>query len=558
MHSGDAILIEELRSIQREHGWLPAAALHALSERSSVPLYQLHGVASFYPHFRLTPPPTVDVRVCRDMSCHLRGADALAAGLRARLASEGAAGVEVGEASCLGRCDRAPAASINDTILGGLTPDALAHLVVGAAAGRPVAREERMPPPPTLAIDPYEAGERYGALRALRETRDVAGTITVLKQSGLRGLGGAGFGTGLKWEIVRAAPGDPKYVVGNADESEPGTIKDRFIMEHVPHLVVEGMILAGLVTGAREGIIYIRHEYEAQAERLEHEIEHCRQARLLGADALGPGRAFQMRVFVSPGGYICGEESALLEALEGKRGEPRNKPPFPGTHGLWQKPTAINNVETFACVPLILVRGPEAFKRLGEGGAPGLKFVGVSGHVVRPGVYEVPMGTSARDVIFGRAGGMLDGRSLKAWAPSGPSSGYLPASKVDVALDFNALASEGSMLGSGAIVVCDDTTCMLDMALNAVRFFRNESCGKCVPCRVGTAKMVDMLDGIARGAGADLGLLDELSTAMRTASICGLGQIAPAPIASVLAHFRGEVDEHLLRRHCPAGVCPIA
>ncbi|MGH7392140.1 MAG: NADH-ubiquinone oxidoreductase-F iron-sulfur binding region domain-containing protein [Candidatus Rokuibacteriota bacterium] len=555
---GKHILIDELRSIQREHGWLPATALHALSERSNIPLYQLHGVASFYPHFRLTPPPVVDVRVCRDMSCHLRGADALADGLRGRLADAGAAGVAVGDASCLGRCDRAPAASVNDTILGGLTADALAQVVLGAAASRPVPREERMAPAPSLGSDPYEAGDRYGAFRALRETRDVAGTIAALKQSGLRGLGGAGFGTGLKWEIVRAAAGEPKYVVCNADESEPGTIKDRFIMEHLPHLVVEGMMIAGLVTGAREGIVYIRHEYEAQTERLEHEIERCRQAGLLGADAVGPGRPFEMRVFVSPGGYICGEESALLEALEGKRAEPRNKPPFPGTHGLWQKPTAINNVETFACVPLILVRGPEAFKRLGKGGAPGLKFVGVSGHVRRPGVYEVPMGTSAREVIFDRAGGPLEGRRLKGWAPSGPSSGYLPASKLDVALDFNALAAEGSMLGSGAIVVCDDTACMLDMALNAIRFFRNESCGKCVPCRVGTVKMVAMLQGIARGAGADLALLDELAVAMRTASICGLGQIAPAPIASVLTHFRDEVDEHLLRRRCPAGVCPTA
>jgi len=552
-----ADLIDELRNIQREHGWLPAAALHALSERSSIPLYQLHGVASFYPHFRLTPPPVVDVRVCRDMSCHLRGAGALADGLRARLAAGGAAGVAVGDASCLGRCDRAPAASINDTIHGGLTADALAQLVLGAAAGRAVPHEERMAPAPALGIDPYGSGERYGALRALRETRDVAGTLGALKQSGLRGLGGAGFGTGLKWEIVRAAVGEPKYVVCNADESEPGTIKDRFILEHVPHLVVEGMILAGLVTGAREGIIYIRHEYEAQAERLEQELARCREAGLLGPAALGPGRPFAMRVFVSPGGYICGEESALLEALEGKRAEPRNKPPFPGTHGLWQKPTVINNVETFACVPVILVKGPEAFKRLGTGGAFGLKFVGVSGHVRRPGVYEVPMGTSAREVIFDRAGGVAEGRRFKAFAPSGPSSGYLPAATVDVALDFNALAAAGSMLGSGAIVVCDDTACMLDMALNSVRFFRNESCGKCVPCRVGTAKLVSMLEGATRGAGADLALLDELAAAMRSASICGLGQIAPAPIVSVLAHFRDEVDEHLLRRRCPAGVCPM-
>jgi NADH:ubiquinone oxidoreductase subunit F (NADH-binding)/NADH:ubiquinone oxidoreductase subunit E len=554
------MLIDELRVIQREHGYLPVEALRVLAERAQIPLYQLHGVASFYPHFRLTPPPAVEVRVCADMTCHLRGGDDLRRSLQARLVERGPSGVVIHEVSCLGQCDRAPAASINDAIVARLTRDRLEALVDGAAAGGPPPPAEPSPLSSRLQIDPYEPGARYEALRALLASRDVAGLLTTLKSSELRGLGGAGFPTGVKWEIVRGTPGPEKYVVCNADESEPGTIKDRFLMEHVPHLVIEGMILAGVVTGARTGILYVRHEYEAQAAILKTEIDACRRQGLIGDDVLGSGMAFDLTIFLSPGGYICGEESALLEALEGKRAEPRNKPPFPGTHGLWQKPTLINNVETFAFVPLILRNGVEWFKRQGRAGAPGLKFVGVSGHVVRPGVYEVAMGTPAREVIFERAGGVLDGRALKAFAPSGPSSGYLPASMVDVPLDFKSLQQAGSMLGSGAIVVCAEGTCMLDMALNAVRFFRNESCGKCVPCRLGSAKMVGILEEIAHGRGRhqDLDLINELSEAMMLTSICGLGQVAPAPIKSVITHFPEEIEDHVVRRRCPAGVCPMA
>jgi NADH:ubiquinone oxidoreductase subunit F (NADH-binding)/NADH:ubiquinone oxidoreductase subunit E len=554
------MLIDELRAIQEEHGYLPDDALRALAERLDVPVYQLHGVATFFPHFRLVAPPPVEVLVCRDMSCHLRGGDRLTAALEGYVKGTRVAGVAVHETSCLGMCDRAPAAAVNDVSLGPLTPEGLEHVVEEATHGRRPSRPRPGPPPARLGIDPYETPEqRYGVLAALVASQDVASLLATLKASGLRGLGGAMFPTGTKWEIVRAAAGDAKYVVCNADESEPGTIKDRFILEHVPHLLLEGMALAGVTIGAKEGIVYIRHEYAAQVEAVQREIDACHARGVLGPDVLGSGIAFDIRIFVSPGGYICGEESALLEALEGKRAEPRNKPPFPGTHGLWQKPTVINNVETFAFTPLILRQGVEAFKALGRNGAPGLKFVGVSGHVTRPGVFEVPMGTPARDVVFELAGGILGGRQLKAWAPSGPSSGYLPASKIDTPLDHPSLQKEGSMLGSGAIVVCAEGTCMLDMALNSVRFFRNESCGKCVPCRVGTAKLTDILTGIARGRGReeDLAVIDELGLAMAQTSICGLGQIAPAPVQSVIKHFRDEIDAHVRERRCPEGVCPM-
>jgi NADH:ubiquinone oxidoreductase subunit F (NADH-binding) len=424
-------------------------------------------------------------------------------------------------------------------------------------AGVPLPKQVPQPQRVSCESDPYREGERYLALKRLIETRDSTATFATLKSSGLRGLGGAGFPTESKWQLVRQAPGTEKYIVCNADESEPGTFKDRFILTHLPHLVIEGMILASVLTGATKGVLYIRHEYEEQEKILRAEIERCKEAELLGSSILGTDLAFDLEIFVSPGGYICGEESALLEAIEGKRAEPRNKPPFPVQEGLWNKPTVINNVETFANVPTILVRGVDWYKGQGLGSAAGLKFIGVSGDVVRPGVYEVPMGTPVADLIFKYGGGVPGGKKLKAFAPSGPSSGYLPASMADVRLDFKSLADAGSMLGSGALVVCADDRCMVDMALNATQFYRNESCGKCVPCRVGSQKLVEMLAGWTKGTSSpsDLALLDELADALRLTSICGLGQVVPAPIASVLKHFREEIDSHLLHRHCPAGVC---
>jgi NADH:ubiquinone oxidoreductase subunit F (NADH-binding)/NADH:ubiquinone oxidoreductase subunit E len=555
------VIFDDLRAIQLRYGFLPKAELEALSQRSHTALYQIHSVASFYPHFQLAPPPKADVRVCADMSCHLNGACELRAELEQRFAKSSAADVTIRDVSCLGRCDQAPAVSINDEIFTNVTPasvEAMARrAILGEAAPELHPEQGRV----RCASDPYDDGEKYGVLRKLAATKDWDGVLAELKASELRGMGGAGFPTSMKWDLVRKQPGAEKFIVCNADESEPGTIKDRFIMTHLPHLVIEGMIVAGLVTGAKKGILYIRHEYPLQEEMLGEELRRCYHGGLLGRNILGSDLSFDLEIFVSPGGYICGEESALLEAIEGKRAEPRNKPPFPGQSGLWQKPTVINNVETFANVPQILARGVEWYKAQGQGGSRGLKFVGVSGHAAKPGIFEVPMGMLMREIIFQHAGGIRGGRQLKAFAPSGPSSGFLPASMVDMRLDFKALAEAGSMLGSGAIVVCDDTTCMLDMALNAVRFYRNESCGKCVPCRVGSQKMTDMLARWTHGGlpekqyREDLGLIDELCQAMSLTSICGLGQIIPAPVQSVLKYFREEVDAHVLKGKCPSGIC---
>ena len=551
------MIVRELRAVQSQFGFLPADQLQALAKKIDVPITRLHQVASFFPHFRLTPPPKADVRVCRDMSCHLRGADRVRMNLEERFKGASDQDVTIRGVSCLGQCDHAVAVSINDRVFAPADEARVEQIVRDVVAMGELPSSAHREAAVQCASNPYADGQRYGAVRRLVESRGWNTALEALKASGLRGLGGAGFPTEMKWQLVRQQPGNEKYIVCNADESEPGTFKDRFILTHLPFLVVEGMMIAGLITGARKGILYIRHEYEAQEHICEREIQSCYEAGLLGSKILGTDLAFDMEVFVSPGGYICGEESALLEAIEGKRAEPRNKPPFPGVQGLWNKPTVINNVETFANVPQILARGVEWYKAQGANGAAGLKFVGISGDIERPGVYELPMGTPMSDLIFKKAGGVRGGKKLKAFAPSGPSSGYLPASMVDIHLDFKSLADAGSMLGSGAVVVCAEGTCMLDMALSATQFFRNESCGKCVPCRVGSQKMVDILAGWSQGRGAedDLELVQELSQSMVLTSICGLGQVVPAPIGSVLKYFRDEVEAHITRHECPSGIC---
>jgi len=552
-------VFDELRAMQREFGFLPADELHRLSRKLNVPISQIHAVISFYPHFHTAPRAKLEVQICTDMACHLRGASSLHSLLEKAFPASAESLAVIRDVSCLGRCDSAPAFSVNDTIYSGMSRERAVDMIVGAAEGRPlppVARERAVH---KLATDPYTGVDQYRAVRHLIESHDYSGVIATLKASGLRGMGGAGFPTASKWELVRNARGEKKYIVCNADESEPGTIKDRFIMEHLPHLVVEGMILAGLVTGAKKGIIYVRHEYEWPREVLQQEIDRCYRQGVLGTNMLGSDKSFDLEIFVSPGGYICGEETALLEAIEGKRAEPRNKPPFPVNSGLWNMPTVINNVETFTFAAAIVVQGADWFKAQGKDGVPGLKFVGISGDVAKPGVFEVPMGTSYEELIFGLAGGIAHGKKLQGFAPSGPSSGYLPASKVSLPLDFNALAAVGSMVGSGAIVVCSDDRCMLDMALNAVRFYRNESCGKCVPCRMGSQKLVTMLTRWCQGDSAadDQQTILQLFKAMRMTSICGLGQIVHAPLTSVLEHFPDVVESHVKKKRCPAGVCSM-
>jgi NADH:ubiquinone oxidoreductase subunit F (NADH-binding)/NADH:ubiquinone oxidoreductase subunit E len=554
-------LIAELNQLQAHHGYLSEGDLRALAERLRLPLYRIQEVISFYPHFRRTPPPRAEVSLCRDLTCFLAGARAWGARVKELLAGE--PGVEVREVSCLGRCDAAPAALVNGLPMGGAPPESIARRArhpeahpSRAAAARP--RRWRLDPDgegggpfSTDRASTGRAGPGGYSGRVPEPTAWVPGcvegagaaveAIATLKAAGLRGMGGAGFPTGLKWEIVRKEAAQPKYVICNADESEPGTFKDRILLEELPHLVIEGMCVAAQAVGAERGWIYLRHEYQHASTGLERAIQEARAWGLLG-------RGFDIEIFLSPGGYILGEETALLEALEDKRGEPRNKPPYPGRLGLWGKPTLINNVETLAMVPAILRRGAEWWKAQGIRGHHGLKVMAVSGHVAQPGVYEIPMGTTVAELVQ-MAGGVMAGKRLKAFAPGGASSPFLPAEKADVEIDFESIQAAGSMLGSGALVAVAEGTDMVELATNVVGFFRNESCGKCVPCRTGTQKVVELLEQILAGRGDAtlLGLLPALEETLAQTSICGLGQVALNPLSSVLKFWPEELDRHLAR-----------
>ena len=536
-------LIPALQAIQERLGWLPREELEALSRDTRRPLYEIQGLISFYPHFRSTPPQPVALHACHDLSCWLRGADERLAALRGRYGDD--AEVEFTEVSCIGRCDVAPAVAVNEVPAAADDADAL---VTAARTGH------RTDPVPRVygggapwPNDPYPAAApRARAVRGVAES--------ALGRAGRRsgdqrphrlraaGDGRRRFPTGRKWGLVAAQEASPKYVICNADESEPGTFKDRQILAEQPHLVLEGLLLGMAVVGAEEGWVFIRHEYGQEEAVIRGEIEALRAAGLVGQTVLpgkgaaGSGRRLSVEVFTSPGGYILGEESALIECMEGHRGEPRNKPPFPGTYGLWGQPTLMNSVETFAHVPGIVANGADWWKAQGTGGGTGLKFFAVSGHVERPGVYCVPMGTTARQLLE-LAGGVSGGRQVGAIQPGGASSNFLGPDQLDVPLNFDTLAAAGSMLGSGALVVMAEGTDLLAAATNVLRFFRNESCGKCVPCRVGSAKAHRILsDLLADGGGvAEVdGRIGELEETLRRTSICGLGQVALGPVASVL------------------------
>lgn len=561
-------VFEDLHHVQDTNGFVSGHEIELIAARRGVHVRDVHTVASFYPHFRLKPPVPVDVRVCDDMTCHLYDAHNLRVSLERKYGHIPNV-VRVRDISCVGRCDHAPIVTINDRYYDGMNVSSAAQLIDREIAqidpDHPDAphAHSKAPRSPAqrgmiLRCDPYpDQASQYRVFRDLLKNENVEETLQTLKTGALRGMGGAGFPTFIKWEGTKKSPGHTKYVVCNADESEPGTIKDRFILQYLPHMVIEGMMVCGAIVGAEKGYLYIRHEYELQADILNEELDRIRNMGLLGENILGSGLNYDMEVFVSPGGYICGEETALMEAIEGHRSEPRNKPPRTVNSGLWKSPTALNNVETFAHAITILGKGPDWYTNAGLPGSPGIKFVGITGHVTNPGIFEVPMGTTYNELINGLAGGPAPGRTIIGFAPSGPSSGYLPASMLDLPLDWDKVKNAGSMLGSGAVVVCDDTSCMLDMALVAVRFYRNESCGKCSPCRIGTQKLVDLLENWTRGIynAADHTLLKDLSQVLRTASICGLGQISPAPIQSIMQHFPDIMKEHLEDRYCRAGIC---
>jgi len=406
-------------------------------------------------------------------------------------------------------------------------------------------------------ISHYIANGGYGGLvNALNMSPEEV--IEEIKKSGLRGRGGAGFPTGLKWEFCRKSPGTVKYVICNADEGDPGAFMDRSLLEGDPHAVLEGLLIGAYAIGATEGYIYIRAEYPLAIERLKVALNQMADYGFVGDNILGSDFSFHITIKQGAGAFVCGEETALMASIEGKRGMPRPRPPFPTQAGLWGKPTNINNVETWGNVSAILQRGGEWFASYGSERSKGTKTFALAGKINRTGLIEVPMGISLRQIIYEIGGGIPNGKDFKAVQTGGPSGGALPANLLDLPVDYESLTQAGSIMGSGGMVVMDEDTCMVDMARYFVNFTKSESCGKCVPCRLGTKQMLDILEDITEGKGKieDLDLLIDLGNGVKAGSLCGLGQTAPNPVLTSIRYFRDEYEAHIRQHRCPAGVCP--
>ena len=406
------------------------------------------------------------------------------------------------------------------------------------------------------SIDEYIIRGGYvGLENALKMDR--MGIINEVKSSGLRGRGGAGFPTGMKWEFAYRSPGDKKYVVCNADEGDPGAFMDRSVLEGDPHAVLEGLIIAGLAIGSDEAYIYVRAEYPLAIQRLKTAITQAEEYGVLGENILNSGANFKINIKEGAGAFVCGEETALLASIEGERGMPRPRPPFPAVKGLWEKPTCINNVETLANIPLILRKGAAWYSTVGTESSKGTKIFALTGKVNNTGLCEVPMGISLREIVFDIGGGIRDGKKYKAVQIGGPSGGCIPEDLLDLPVDFDSLTAAGAMMGSGGMVVMDEDTCMVDLALYFLSFTQSESCGKCTPCREGTKRMLEILQRITKGKGEpeDIPRLEQLAAAVKDSSLCGLGQTAPNPVLTTLRYFRDEYEAHIFDRRCPAGVC---
>jgi NADP-reducing hydrogenase subunit HndC len=410
------------------------------------------------------------------------------------------------------------------------------------------------------SLEDYILYDGYKALGKALTQMTPAEVIKEIDQSGLQGRGGAGFPTGRKWSFVVSAPGEPKYIICNADESEPGTFKDRLIIEGDPFSIIEAVTIAGYAVGAREGYIYIRGEYPLAYQRLENAIHKAEPQGLLGNNIFGTDFNFHIHLHAGAGAYICGEETALIESIEGKRGMPRARPPYPPTFGLFGKPTVVNNVETLANVPPIIRNGAEWYHQFGSPKSVGTKVYTILGNVNSTGLIEVPMGITLREVIEIYGKGMKNHGKLKLVQTGGSSGSIVPASVQDTPMDFESFRNAGASLGSGALLICDENTCVVDLAKVLLQFFRFECCGKCTPCRVGTSQSYDIVERISRGKGSidDLDVLQKLGEHMSEVSNCGLGQTASTALRDVLKHFRGEVEQHITYQNCPTNVCPIA
>lgn len=512
---------------------------------------------------------------CMVAGCLSSGARATRRELELEVARQGREGrVEICGTGCLGWCSRGP--MVRDTaanaVLTEVTPDDAADVVRGRLdrfASRMLtdehpfyAHQKRVILGNSGRVDPerivsYIAAGGYQALLKAVAEMTPQEILQEIKTSRLRGRGGAGYPTGVKWELVARHESPTKYVVCNADEGDPGAFMNRSVLEGDPHRVLEGMAIAGLVIGATQGYVYVRGESPLAVERLQTAIRQAEREGLLGGRIFDYGFQFRIDIRIGAGAYVCGEETALIASMEGQRGQPRPRPPYPGERGLWGQPTLINNVETFAAIPDIVRNGGAWYASIGAPASPGTKVFALAGRVRRTGLAEVPLGTSLRTLLHDIGGGAPDGYQFKAAQTGGPAGGCIPAAHLDVPMDYDSLRGIGSMMGSGGLIVLDTSTCMVDLSRFFMEFCMDESCGKCIPCRAGTVQMHSILKRIVDGEGrvADLALLEELSGLMRQTSLCGLGQAASNPVSSTLRHFRAEYEAHIRDRQCLAGSC---
>ncbi|MCU0243213.1 MAG: NADH-quinone oxidoreductase subunit NuoF [Acidobacteria bacterium] len=529
------------------------------------------------------------ILVCAGTGCVSGGSFEVRRALEAEVRRRGLEGqVEIVATGCQGFCERGPVALVqpDGVFYQRLAPADVPELVEEhLVKGRPVRRLMYAPPGGTEPvplmkdigffkhqrlvvlrnrgrIDPERideaiAADGYAAAAKALSEMTPDGIIAEITAAGLRGRGGAGFPTGIKWQATRRAPGDPKYVVCNGDEGDPGAFMDRSVLESDPHTVIEGLIIGARAVGASRGFLYIRNEYPLAVERVARALDQARAYGLLGTDILGTGFDFDLEIVRGAGAFVSGEETALMASIEGGRAYPRQRPPYPAQRGLWGLPTVINNVETWANVPSIVRRGAAWFAALGTAGSKGTKIFSLVGKIAHTGLVEVPMGITLREIVYGIGGGVPGGREFKAVQIGGPSGGCIPKALLDLSVDYESLKSAGSMMGSGGMIVMDEDTCMVDIALYFLRFAEEESCGKCAPCRVGTGEMARLLAKIASGRGepADIARLEDLAGTVQRGSLCGLGQTAPNPVLTTLRYFRDEYEAHVRDKRCPALVC---
>jgi len=517
---------------------------------------------------------------CTAAGCISCGADGLQHAIAAEIEAQGLAGtVEACGTGCMGMCSRGPLVlSAADNQLYGSVTAANAHALVSENAAEKqslashaidlnapfFSRQLKIVLANSGRVDPeklsdYIAAGGYQSLAKALEQMTPRAVVEEVKKSGLRGRGGAGYPTGLKWELVAKQVQPTKYIVCNADEGDPGAFMDRSVLEGDPHRVLEGMAIAGYAVGAQQGYIYVRGEYGLAIQRLQMAIKQAEREHLLGARIFEQGFQFRIDLRIGAGAFVCGEETALIASIEGKRGQPRQRPPYPPASGLWGAPTLINNVETFANIPPIIQRGGEWFAGIGTASSKGTKVFALAGKIANTGLIEVPMGATLREILF-EIGGGIPNQKFKAAQTGGPSGGCIPEQFLDLPVDYESLSKIGSIMGSGGLIVMDESSCMVDVARFFMEFCMDESCGKCIPCRAGTVQMHDILRRITTGEGspADLEMLKCLAALLRETSLCGLGQTAPNPVVSTLKYFSEEYDAHIRERRCPAGHCQFA